>query len=121
MARGQAYADALAAAQREGLAERDPSADVDGHDAVAKAMVLSGLVFGRQLRLEDVSRIGISSVTEEAVSRAISEGKRIREITTVEGSAARVEPVALEAWMIRLPGSTAPTTPWSVARTRSVS
>ncbi len=96
MARGQAYADALAAAQRDGLAERDPSADVDGHDAVAKAMVLSGLVFGRQLRLEDVSRIGISSVTEEAVSQAISEGKRIREVTTVEGSVARVEPVALD-------------------------
>ena len=97
MARGQAYADALAAAQREGLAERDPSADVDGHDAVAKAMVLSGQVFGRQLRLEDVSRSGISSVTEEDVSRAVSEGKRIREVTTVEGSVARVEPVALEA------------------------
>ena len=69
MARGQAYADALAAAQRKGLAERDPSADVDGHDAAAKAMVLSGLVFGRQLRLEDVSRTGISAVTEEAVAR----------------------------------------------------
>ncbi len=97
MARGQAYADALTAAQRDGLAERDPSADVDGHDAVAKAMVLSALVFGRQLRLEDVSRTGISSVTEEEVRHAVSEGMRIREVTTVEGSVARVEPVALEA------------------------
>ena len=96
MARGQPYAEALAAAQREGLAERDPSADVDGHDAVAKAMVLSGLVFGHQLRLEDVPRVGISSVNEEEVSRAFSEGKRIREVTTVEGSVARVAPVALE-------------------------
>ncbi len=97
MARGQAYADALAAAQRQGLAERDPSADVDGYDSVAKAMVLSALVFGRQLRLEDVNRTGISSVTEDAVSQAVSEGKRIREVTTVDGSAARVEPVALDA------------------------
>jgi homoserine dehydrogenase len=97
MARGRAYADALAAAQREGVAERDPSADVDGHDAVAKAMVLSALVFGRQLRLEDVSRTGISSVTEETVTQAASEGKRIREVTTVEGSVARVEPLALDA------------------------
>lgn len=95
MARGSAYADALADAQRKGLAERDPSADVDGHDAVAKAMVLSALVFGRQLRLEDVSRTGISSVTETAVSQAASEGRQIREVTTVEGSVARVEPVAL--------------------------
>jgi homoserine dehydrogenase len=52
-------------------------------------------VFGRQLRLEDVSRGGISSVTQEAVSRAVSEGRQIREVTTVEGSVARVEPVAL--------------------------
>jgi homoserine dehydrogenase len=97
MARGRAYADALADAQRKGLAERDPGADVDGHDAVAKAMVLSALVFGRQLRVEDVSRTGISSVTEEAVSQAAAEGRRIREVTTVEGSAARVAPVALAA------------------------
>ena len=96
MARGEAYADALAAAQQKGLAERDPSADVDGHDAVAKAMVLSALVFGRQLRVEDVSRIGVSSVTEEAVSQAGSQGRRIREVTTVDGSGARVEPVALD-------------------------
>ena len=75
MGRGTAYADALAVAQEMGLAERDPSADVDGHDAVAKAMVLSGLVFGRQLRLEDVSRTGISSVTEEKVARAVVRGQ----------------------------------------------
>jgi homoserine dehydrogenase len=97
MARGKAYADALADAQGQGLAERDPSADVDGHDAVAKAMVLSALVFGRQLQLDDVSRAGISSVTEEQVSDAVAQRKRIREVTTVEGSVARVEPVALEA------------------------
>ena len=107
MARGQTYADALAAAQRKGLAERDPSADVDGYDAVAKAMVLSALVFGRQLRLEDVSRTGISSVTEEEMARAVSDGKRIREVTTVEGSVARVEPVALEAGdpLVRVDGT----------------
>ena len=96
MTGGRSYADALEDAQRIGLAERDPSADVDGHDAVAKAMVLSALIFGRQLRLEDVSRVGISSVTEDAVREAVSDGRQIREVTTVEGSSARVEPVALE-------------------------
>jgi len=104
MARGQGYADALAAAQRKGLAERDPSADVDGHDAVAKSMVLAALVFGCQLRLDDVMRTGISSVTEDAVSHAIAQGLRIREVATLERSSsdgsslvARVEPVALGA------------------------
>jgi homoserine dehydrogenase len=72
MSRGRSYGDALAEAQRQGLAERDPSADVDGHDAVAKIMVLAALVFGHQLRLADVSRRGISSVTREAVDDARS-------------------------------------------------
>jgi homoserine dehydrogenase len=50
MAQGATYENALAEAQRAGLAERDPGADVEGHDAVAKVMILSALVFGRQLR-----------------------------------------------------------------------
>ena len=49
MAGGRSYEDALAEAQRLGLAERDPAADVEGHDTVAKVMILSALVFGRQL------------------------------------------------------------------------
>jgi uncharacterized protein YecT (DUF1311 family) len=47
---GWSQEDALTEAQRAGLAERDPAADVEGHDAAAKVMILSGLVFGRQLR-----------------------------------------------------------------------
>jgi homoserine dehydrogenase len=43
MAEGRTYEDALAEAQRAGLAERDPAADVEGHDAVAKVMILSAL------------------------------------------------------------------------------
>ena len=41
MTDGKSYADALADAQAEGLAERDPAADVEGHDTVAKVMILS--------------------------------------------------------------------------------
>ena len=54
MAEGASYEDALAEAQLAGLAERDPAADVEGPDAVAKLMILSALVFGRQLRREQV-------------------------------------------------------------------
>lgn len=87
---------------REGLAGASPIAARGVLNATANYIVSemaggqSYVDFGRQLRLEDVSRTGISSVTEEAVSQAVSEGKRIREVTTVEGSVARVEPVALE-------------------------
>ena len=46
MASGVGYDEALSDAQAEGLAEPDQSADIDGHDSVAKAMILAGLVFG---------------------------------------------------------------------------
>jgi homoserine dehydrogenase len=97
MGRGMPYADALAEAQRRGLAERDPGADVDGHDSVAKVMVLSALVLGRQLRVEDVARRGISATGDEAVADATRQGLMIRELATLDGSQARVEPVALAA------------------------
>jgi homoserine dehydrogenase len=82
MAGGDSYEDALAEAQRVGLAERDPRADVDGHDSVAKLMVLSALVFGRQLRLEQVERRGISALTES--ERAQARTGAIRELATLE-------------------------------------
>ena len=56
MAEGRSYDEALAEAQAAGLAERDPAADVEGHDSVAKVMILSALVFRRQLRLDEVGR-----------------------------------------------------------------
>jgi homoserine dehydrogenase len=63
IAAGAEYEDALAEAQAAGLAERDPAADVEGHDTVAKVMVLAGLVFGHQLWREVVEREGIAGTT----------------------------------------------------------
>jgi homoserine dehydrogenase len=99
MANGASYEDALARAQAAGLAERDPAADVDGHDAMAKTMILAGLVFGRQLQPEQVVRHGITDIERE-VSEAASTGGRVRLVATLEpslsgGLVARVEPVAL--------------------------
>lgn len=59
---GLSYAEALAEAQRLGFAERDPAADVDGHDAAAKAAILAGLAFRCVVVGTDVPREGISSV-----------------------------------------------------------
>jgi homoserine dehydrogenase len=96
---GASYADALTEAQDLGLAERDPTADVEGYDAMAKAMILAALVFETQLRPEEVARQGISSVDASQVTAARSEGARIKELVTLESSdgsiKARVEPVLL--------------------------
>ncbi len=104
VAAGKAYAEALANAQRAGLAEPDPRADVDGHDTVAKLMILAALVFGRQLTREDVASRGISDLTPAEIERARSDGTRIREVATLEfverdgagAVTARVEPTALD-------------------------
>jgi homoserine dehydrogenase len=100
MAQGTPYADALAEAQRAGLAERDPAADVEGHDAAAKVMILSALVFGRQLRREQVARRGITDIARAEIDQAASSGARLKHVATLDYSepdgagdvSARVEP-----------------------------
>ncbi len=59
---GLDYDEALAEAQRLGLAERDPTADVEGDDAAAKAAILAGLAFGSDLVGASVYREGITGV-----------------------------------------------------------
>ena len=51
---GATYADALAEAQALGYAEGDPRADVEGHDAAAKAAIMAGIVFGAEVTAADV-------------------------------------------------------------------
>ncbi|MGH9029810.1 MAG: homoserine dehydrogenase, partial [Acidimicrobiales bacterium] len=59
---GVSYEEALAEAQRLGFAERDPTADVEGHDAAAKAAILASLAFRCEVVASDVAREGISHV-----------------------------------------------------------
>jgi homoserine dehydrogenase len=84
MADGTSYEDALAGAQRAGLAEPDPAADVEGWDAAAKVMILSALVFGRQLTLEQVACRGITGVTGRQAREAAAAGQRVRHVATLE-------------------------------------
>jgi homoserine dehydrogenase len=105
MEQGASYEAALTEAQHVGLAERDPTADVEGYDAMAKAMILAGLVFETQLRPEDVVRGGISSIDRTEIHAATSDGARIKQLVTLElseagGAAtltARVEPALIPA------------------------
>ena len=60
---GTDYADALAEAQRLGYAERDPTADVEGFDAGAKAAIIASIAFGARVVAGDVYHEGISGVT----------------------------------------------------------
>jgi homoserine dehydrogenase len=86
MASGRSYDEALASAQAAGLAERGVEADVEGSDAQAKTMILAALVFGRQLRAEEVALRGISGIAGTEIERAVSAGGRIRHVATLEFS-----------------------------------
>ena len=88
LAAGASYEQALAAARDAGLAERDPSDDVEGRDSVAKLMVLAALVFGRQLALDEVGREGISDLDPDEVARAADAGDAVRLVETIESSPA---------------------------------
>src|SRR5438445_3756702 len=59
---GTTYAEALADAQRRGLAEADPSADVDAHDPAAKLAILAMLAFKRRIDPSQIERVGIRNV-----------------------------------------------------------
>ena len=67
---GAAYGEALAEAQRLGFAERDPTADVEGFDAGAKAAIIASIAFGARVVAGDVYHEGISHITKADIDVA---------------------------------------------------
>jgi homoserine dehydrogenase len=96
---GQSFAEALAEAQALGYAERDPTADVDGHDAAAKASIIASLAFGVRVVAGDVYREGITGVTIDDIRMAGRLGyivKLLAVIDDVDGEVAvRVHPTMI--------------------------
>jgi homoserine dehydrogenase len=68
--RGASYADALAEAQALGFAEADPTADVEGYDAGAKAAIIASIAFGAAVVAGDVHHEGISAITATDIAVA---------------------------------------------------
>ena len=81
---GTAYADALAEAQSLGFAERDPTADVEGFDAGAKAAILATIAFGVRVVAGDVYREGISGVTAADIAFAARMGYVVKLVAIAE-------------------------------------
>ena len=65
---GESYEAVLAEAQRLGLAEPDPTADVEGFDAVYKLSILASLAFHSRVYVKDIYREGISKITAEDIA-----------------------------------------------------
>ena len=81
---GADYADALAEAQRLGYAERDPTADVEGFDAGAKAAIMASIAFGARVVAGDVYHEGISQVTQADIAFAQRLGYEIKLLAIAE-------------------------------------
>ena len=81
---GASYHDALAEAQSLGYAERDPTADVEGFDAAAKAAILASVAFGARVVAGDVYREGISGITPSDIAMARRLGYVIKLLAVVE-------------------------------------
>ena len=75
---GLTFEQALKEAQANGYAEKDPTADVDGHDACRKICILAALAFGQHVYPQQVPTEGIRNVTLEDVAYADSKGYRIK-------------------------------------------
>ena len=73
---GESYADAVAYAQSIGIAETNPSGDVDGWDAAIKVSALATVLMGVPTKPQDVDRTGIRDITTEEIELAKARRKR---------------------------------------------
>jgi len=81
---GRELEDVLEEATARGFAERDPSADLDGHDAAQKAALLATLAFGTEVTDRDVPRVGIAKVTLADLEAAARMGHVVRLLAVAE-------------------------------------
>ena len=81
---GAGFAEALEEAQELGYAEADPTADVEGFDAAAKAAILASLAFHSRVTASDVHREGISEVTAADVQSAKDMGSVVKLLAICE-------------------------------------
>ncbi|WP_063727824.1 homoserine dehydrogenase [Streptomyces sp. RTd22] len=98
---GAGYSEALDEATALGYAEADPTADVEGFDAAAKAAILAGIAFHTRVTLDDVHREGITEVTGADIASAKRMGCTVKLLAICERAAdgrsvtARVHPAMI--------------------------
>lgn len=98
MATGEALEEAITGAQRLGIAEADPSNDLDGWDASVKATVLANVLMGADLRPVDVRREGLGAEAMRRAHAALLPGQTLKQVAEAAREAgAVVARVRLEA------------------------
>jgi len=98
---GAGYGEALDEATALGYAEADPTADVEGFDAAAKAAILAGIAFHTRVRLDDVHREGLTEVSAADIASAKRMGCTVKLLAICERASdgrsvtARVHPAMI--------------------------
>ena len=101
MESGESYEDAVKYCQSVGVAETDPTNDVDGWDAAIKVAALITVLMDTPFTPQQVNPIGIRGITRDMIEKASLEGKRYKLVCSVEKSGdqihARVSPELVDA------------------------
>ena len=84
MENGESFDEAVKYCQNIGVAERDPSGDVDGWDASIKVAALATVLMNAPLKPQDVERKGIREITPEMVNQAKASGRRWKLVASAE-------------------------------------
>jgi homoserine dehydrogenase len=96
---GSSFHEALAEAQKLGYAERDPTSDIEGFDAAAKAAIIASIAFGARVVAGDVYREGIGDITDHDIASARDLGYVVKLLAVAEGLdgdvAVRVHPAMI--------------------------
>jgi homoserine dehydrogenase len=87
---GMDYEDALQLAQKLGYAEADPTADVEGYDALAKIVILSNVLLGGNIKPTDAAREGITALSKDKILKAKKEGFRYKLIASTRKENGRI-------------------------------
>jgi homoserine dehydrogenase len=92
MYEGLNFSEALMDASKRGFAEKDPTLDIDGYDAVAKLVIASNFVMNLKSTMDDVKRIGIREVQATDVYNERKKGNAIKLIAACDGKKLVVGP-----------------------------
>ncbi|HEX2738318.1 MAG TPA: homoserine dehydrogenase, partial [Acidimicrobiia bacterium] len=87
---GSSFQDALGEAQVLGFAESDPTADIEGFDAAAKAAIIASIAFGARVVAGDVYREGISQLTDDDIASARELGYVVKLLAIAEEAGGEV-------------------------------
>jgi homoserine dehydrogenase len=89
--KGKSFDEAIKRAQAIGIAETDPTADLDGWDAAVKVAALAIVLMGASIKLEEVQRTGIRELSEEKIRSVRNSGMRYKLVCRAERRGTSVE------------------------------